>query len=281
MIDLHAHTHYSDGTHSPAQLLAHAEECALTALAITDHDTFAGYDEASTIHTNLDLICGIELTTRLGRSSVHILGYFPGRPPSQHFRDHLQLIADQRKDRNRRLIQKLQSLGIRIELEEVEAVGRYMTARPHFAQVLVRKGYVESYDDAFARYLSEEGSAFVVREAPPVPEGIRSIREAGGVASLAHPIRLKMDSTEEDRFIGRCVDAGMQALEVFHSDHSPAAAARYLQLAERYKLVITGGSDFHGSIKPKVKLGSQRVSRDILTSLRAAQAKPPLPVETQ
>src|SRR5262249_45565452 len=143
VIDLHAHTTYSDGTFTPEELLAQAGHCGLTALAVTDHDTLAGFDEAAKLSTGsnglapLELVCGIELTTKRGNSSVHVLGYFPSHPPSPRFRRRLHELFEQRMDRNGRLIRKLQSLGLAIELEEVQSIGRYMTGRPHFAQLLV------------------------------------------------------------------------------------------------------------------------------------------------
>lgn len=273
MIDLHAHTTYSDGTFTPEELLQHAVGSGLSGLAITDHDTFAGYDHAATLERpkDFDLVCGIELTTRRGRSSVHVLGYFPVRPPSARFREQLHELYSQRNERNLRLTARLQSLGIDIEYAEVQAIGRFLTARPHFAQVLVAKGYASSYDDAFNRYLGEDGSAYVVREAPSVPEGIRWIREAGGIASLAHPVRLKMNAEEEAAFIAGLVDNGLQAIEVYHSDHSATDSVRYLKLVQRHNLLITGGSDFHGDIKPNISLGSQDLDIAYLNQLRLSQ----------
>src|SRR3954452_7707445 len=139
MIDLHSHTDQSDGTFTPEELVAEAKRVGLSALAITDHDTFSGYDMAVPFARNagLELICGIELSTKFGGSSVHLLSYFPVNPPTAEFRAWLDFLLESRRDRNRRLIEKLRALGLEITLEEVEQKGRTLTARPHFARVLV------------------------------------------------------------------------------------------------------------------------------------------------
>lgn len=273
MIDLHCHTTHSDGTQSPAELLQEAQECGLTALAVTDHDTFGGFEEAagSQPPAGLDLIQGIELTTRRDRYAVHVLGYFLNGPPSIRFQQRLRELLEQRGDRNIRLVRKLQDLGLDITLEEVRALGRHMTGRPHFAQVLVAKGYVRTYDEAFARYLNEDGAAYVVRDAPSVADGIGWIRQGGGLPSLAHPIRLRLSNEEE--YIGQLANAGLQAVEVYHSDHGLADRARYQAIADRYGLAASGGSDYHGTIKPNVKLGSQKVDVAVLERLREIASK--------
>ena len=169
MIDLHSHTDRSDGTFTPAELIAEAVRVGLNALAITDHDTFAGYDAAVPFAqaAGLELICGIELSTRYQGGSVHLLGYFPLTPPSKELRAWLAFMLEGRRDRNNRLIAKLQSLGVDITLAEVEAVGRTLTARPHFARVLVDKGYAKDIESAFDLYLDESARGFVQRQEVP------------------------------------------------------------------------------------------------------------------
>ena len=146
MIDLHTHTDESDGTYTPAELVAAAVSQKLEALGITDHDTLAGYDAAEPLarEAGLDLVCGIELSTKLRGRSVHLLGYFLDAPPKQAFRDWLHEMQMSRRDRNIRLAAKLRSMGFDISLEEVEARGKSLAGRPHFAQVMVEKGYVEN-----------------------------------------------------------------------------------------------------------------------------------------
>lgn len=267
MIDLHAHTHYSDGTCSPGELLELAYRKGLEALAITDHDNLAGYDAALALpHSHAPrLVCGIEITCKLGRKSPHLLGYFLKGEPAPDFREWLTDRYEQRRDRNRRLEKRLQELGYEVELSEVETLGRSMTGRPHFARVLVRKGYFASIDEAFQRMLGEEAPAYVEHEAPPLAEAIHRIREAGGIASLAHPIRLAL--ADEEGFLRGLKNDGMQAVEVFHSDQPGPHAARYFEMARKLELVPTGGSDFHGTVKPRVDLGCANVENWVLEEL--------------
>jgi 3',5'-nucleoside bisphosphate phosphatase len=259
MIDLHSHTEESDGTFTPAELVAEAKRVGLRALAITDHDTFAGYDAAVPFakEAGLELICGIELSTRYQGMSVHMLGYFPVTPPSLELRTFLNWILDMRRDRNIRLIAKLQSLGLDITLEEVQKLGRTLTARPHFAQVLLKKGYVTDLQQAFDVYLDESAKGFVQRREVPMDEALERILGSGGVPSLAHPIRVAKNNWEKlAEYVEDLAGQGMRAIEVYHSDHSPENVAYYASLAERFKLGMTGGSDFHGANKPHISLGT-------------------------
>ena len=268
MIDLHTHTHYSDGTSSPQELLDLAAESQLRAVAITDHDNLQGYDQAVCLpaRPGLDLLCGIELTCKLQEKTVHLLGYFLHQPPAPGFREWLIERYEQRRDRNRRLARRLQSLGFDVELEEAEKLGRFMTGRPHFARIMMAKGYVETIDEAFARYLGEGGMAYVRHDAPAISRAIAQVNESGGFTSLAHPIRLKVD--DEDAVIRSLSRKGLGALEAFHTDHSAEDSARYLEAARKYELAITGGSDFHGTIKPRAQLGAVPVEDSILDELR-------------
>jgi hypothetical protein len=271
MIDLHSHTDESDGTFTPAELVAEAVRVGLSALAITDHDTMRGYEMAKPFasEAGLDLMCGIELSTRFGGASVHLLGYFPLLAPSEEFRLWLNFLLDSRRDRNRRLIGRLQSLGIDITLKEVEARGRSLTGRPHFARVLVEKGYASDIQNAFDEFLDESARGYVERHEVPIDEGIRRVVEAGGVASLAHPVRLaKNDWTRLTEYVGKFAAMGMRGIEVYHSDHSPENVAFYASLAEKYGLVPTGGSDFHGANKPNIFLGNLAVPDTILRALK-------------
>lgn len=268
MIDLHAHTTCSDGSLAPEQLLRAAEALRLQALAITDHDTFQGYEQAAALRRDgaLALIQGIELSCKLGRRSAHLLGYFLCRRPAKQFEQWLEAQRLHRRQRNLQMLERLRHLGADIALEEVEAAGRGLTGRPHFARLLVAKGFAQSYDEAFHRYLSEGAPAYVEREAPTLEEGIERIRQAGGVTSLAHPIRLR--AADEASLFRSLADRGLDAIEVFHPDHTPADSARYLELARKLGLAVTGGSDFHGEAKPTVQLGSVPVHNECLEELR-------------
>lgn len=260
MIDLHSHTTASDGTFSPAQLVEEAGRTGLRILGITDHDTFSGYDQALPLAraAGLELVCGIELSTKLHGHSVHLLGYF--FDPSSNagglgdFRTWIRDLQASRRDRNVRLVARLRELGVNITLEEVEA-GRGMTGRPHFAQLLVEKGYVPDLQQAFEQYLDESAKGYVTRREPQFAEAVRRIVDAGGIASLAHPIRLREDLAS---VLPELCVSGLNALEAYHSDHSRAQTELYLQLAAQHGLAVTGGSDFHGTVKPEIKLGTGR-----------------------
>ncbi len=261
-----------------------AVSAGLEALGITDHDTLAGYDLAKPLAqaAGLELVCGIEISTRFHGRSVHLLGYFPNQPPTAEFREWLLGLQSTRRDRNRRLIERLQSLGLDISLEEVEAKGRSMTGRPHFARVLVEKGYVNTLDQAFDEYLDESAKGYVQRREVSMEEGIERVVTGGGIPSLAHPIRVgrRIERTsgngndELERWIVEMQAAGLRAIEVFHSDHQPEDVDRYLDMARRFDLGITGGSDFHGANKPRIELGrgfegNLAIPKSVLDNLRA------------
>jgi 3',5'-nucleoside bisphosphate phosphatase len=268
MIDLHTHTDRSDGTASPAELLRAASALGLEALGITDHDTMDGYDLTAALaaEAGLEVICGIELSTRpegpkdgTRQPSVHLLGYFLQGPPSAEFREWIRGHQESRRQRNLVLISRLQSLGVDITLEEVQSLGKHLTGRPHFAKVLLRKGYVRTNQEAFDRYLADNAAASVEREEPELVEGVRRIREGGGLPSLAHPVRLPQhDRSSLAALLGNLADNGLQGLEVYHSEHGPEETDLYQAVAAEFNLVETGGSDFHGDNKPGIRLGTGR-----------------------
>ncbi len=261
MIDLHSHTDASDGTDSPRELIDRARRAGLSAISITDHDTFAGFEQAREYAAGLGfvLLCGIELSTKFHGKTVHVLAYFPQGEPSVAFRDWVREQQEYRRDRNIRLIARLNEVGIAITLAEVEAMGRTMTGRPHFARVLVEKGYVRTTQEAFDTYLAEEGRAFVQREEVALAEAIDRVRASEGIAVMAHPIRLgKRKAAEEEALVAEAVALGLAGIEVIHSDHAAADTERYRGYAAKYGLLETGGSDFHGGNKPDIDLGSGR-----------------------
>jgi predicted metal-dependent phosphoesterase TrpH len=283
MIDLHTHSDQSDGTVTPAGLVEQAVAMRLQALAITDHDTLAGHDLAEPLAAaaGLELVCGIELSTRLEQKvdgprlpSAHLLGYFFMGPPSAEFRAWLDQQQESRRQRNRSLITKLQSLGLAITLEEVQVLGRNLTGRPHFAQILLKKGYVSTIQEAFDLYLADDAKAAVEREEPTLPEGIRRIAKGGGMPSLAHPVRLPYNPAALVALLEELIEAGLMGIEVFHSDHKPEDSAQYLSVAKQLHLAVTGGSDFHGGNKPAISLGTGRngnlnLSYEVLERMRA------------
>ena len=179
-----------------------------------------------------------------------------------------------RRERNARLASRLRELGIDLTLEEAEARGRVNTGRPHFAEILVEKGHAATIQEAFDKYLDEAAPGYVHRNEPEFFDAIQKIRRAGGIASLAHPVRLKCDLMS---VLPQLLEAGLNAIEAYHSDHTPADTQLYLSLAQQYGLLRTGGSDFHGATKPDLELGRGRggnleIPPDVIEQLRAASA---------
>ncbi len=275
MIDLHTHTDRSDGSTDPGDLVRLAVREGIEALGIADHDTLAGFDAAgpTAADCGLELVCAVELSTRpqewsvprKREPSVHLLGYWLLSPPSARFRNWLESQQETRRQRNLELVAKLQQLGVAITLGEAETYGRNQVGRPHFARVLCDKGYVSNLQEAFDLYLADEAKAAVERDEPTLEAGIRQITDSGGMASLAHPVRLPQRGPDLANLLERLIDVGLQGIEVFHSEHSPAHTAEYAGLARRYGLVPTGGTDFHGENKPRIRLGTGIDSNICLT----------------
>ncbi|MBS1872314.1 MAG: PHP domain-containing protein [Acidobacteria bacterium] len=259
LTDLHTHTTRSDGTLTPIELVEAALRAGVRTLAVTDHDRVFEAPEASqaAARQGLDLICGIELSCRHEGRTVHLLGYFFNGVDRSGFDAWLNQLLDSRRDRNRRLAARLRDLGVAIELEEAESYGHGLTGRPHFARVLMDKGYVASLREAFDRYLGESAPGYVERDSPDVPHAVRRMLAAGAVASLAHPVRLAgRDPARQEQIIRGFAESGLTAIEAFHSDHAPADAERFVAIAGKYGMAVSGGSDFHGANKPGVELGT-------------------------
>jgi len=263
-IDLHSHTTESDGSYTPEELIDLAVRTDLQALAITDHDTFSGYEMALPFarKAGLDLVRGIELNSRLNLTNsddsraAHLLGLFPSREPSEEFINWIEDQRSDRRERNRKLAETLQERGVKVTLEEAEARGRNLTSRTHFAQILIEKGYVNSFDEAFREYLGEDAPSYVARQSLTSEEVIRRIRSGGGVSVVAHPVRLSLSRDAERQELIKLKEADLAALEIYHSDQDPQLQAYYHQLAQELDLLPTGGSDFHGRLKPDIDLGT-------------------------
>jgi predicted metal-dependent phosphoesterase TrpH len=265
LVDLHTHTDRSDGSTPPCDLVRQAAAEGLRALAISDHDTLAGYDAASPMASDygVELICAVELSTRPSENrepgkrdrSVHVLGYWILSEPTAEFRRYLETQQASRRKRNVDLVAKLRQLGVSITLEDAEVYGRNQVGRPHFARVLLEKGCVSNMQEAFDVYLADEAQAGVERDEPALDEGIRRIKESGGMASFAHPIRLPQRGADLERMVEQLLEAGLEGIEVFHSEHSPADCAEFAAIARRFGLVPTGGTDYHGDNKPGIRLG--------------------------
>jgi predicted metal-dependent phosphoesterase TrpH len=261
-IELHAHTHFSDGALSPESLVELAVERGLIALAVTDHDSVEGIAPAvAAARARLEVIPGIEVSSTLEGQDVHILGYFvdAGSPA---LGERLERFRGERRDRARAILDRLAALGVPVPAEEVFATaGPGVVGRPHIAQALVRAGHVPSLEVAFQRLLGRRGSAYVPRPAFASTDAVGMIRDAGGVAVLAHPGPLARTAVES------LLAAGLAGVEVWHPQHGPAAQRHWHQVASELGLVASGGSDFHGPQRG-AGLGDLPVPERALEALR-------------
>jgi len=268
-VDLHAHTIFSDGVFTPEAVVAHALDRSLAALAITDHDSVEGVERARlAAGSALELVPGIEVSSMLDGTDLHILGYYldPEDPPL------LEALARFREERLRRaqtIVERLAQLGVPVDFDEVvELAGPGVVGRPHVAEALLRAGHVESVDEAFRRFIGSRGEAFVLRPAFRPERAIALIHAAGGVSVLAHP-----GSAVSDLVIEQLAAAGLQGIEVWHPQHGAAAVRRYHALARRLDLLETGGSDYHGW-PHGAEVGELPVPASVLGPLKQAAGVP-------
>jgi len=278
-IDLHLHTTHSDGSLRPSEVLALAKQAHVTALAITDHDITTGIPEAIASGDELDIevIPGVEISSFDGKSELHILGYCVNWR-DETFNGRLATLRASRHRRNPLIVDRLRAAGLDITYEEVTALaGTESVGRPHIAQILMQKKYVTSAKEAFDRYLAEGRPAYVARELPTPAEAIGWITAAKGVAVLAHPTWVKETSEGLERVLTSMKEAGLGGVEVHYSTHTQPETNRYLELARRLDLLVTGGSDFHGVTKPDIAVGTGRgglkVNPRLLEPIKAAAAK--------
>lgn len=273
MIDLHTHTTHSDGSLSPAELAEAAVAVGLSAVALTDHDTTSGLAEfMQAAGGRLRAVPGVEISTDYWPGTVHMLGYFiePGGPAEAM----LVALREGREERNMAVVQRLNDLGCPLTLEEVAAqAGGRVIARPHFAQAMVARGFVRDREEAFARYLGRGMPAYVRRRKFSPEESVRLIRGAGGVPVLAHPFSINLQTRRLRHLLAGWREAGLEGIEAWYPAHPPSRTASYLKLAGEFDLVATGGSDFHGTAKPDIRLGvgfgSLRVPDDVVDRLAA------------
>jgi predicted metal-dependent phosphoesterase TrpH len=256
-IDLHVHTTASDGTMSPTDVVHLAKEKNLKAIAITDHDTIDGIEEAQEVgnHLSVEIIPGIEISANFRNGSLHLLGYFI-ETGEGILTTKLARLKEARSERNPQIVEKLKRLGVEITYQDVlEASGGGQVGRPHFAQVLVDRGYVRSINEAFDRYLARGGTAYVDKYRFEIGEAIDVVLEAGGVPVLAHPRTLNFSREDLKRFVTTLAHRGLMGIEVFYPEHSAGQRRRFRSLAEKLGLVQTGGSDFHGPPVKATELG--------------------------
>lgn len=279
VVDLHAHTTNSDGSSSPAQLVMMAASLGASAIAITDHDTVSGLKEgrATAERVGIEFVNGIEISAEYSPGTMHILGYcIDDESPRLHSR--LDRLREARSRRNPLIAKRLRGLGFDISYEEVaQLAGNEVVGRPHFARLLVEKGYAESIQDSFNRFLAKGAVAYVEKERLSPADSIALIHDAGGVAVLAHPYQLKLSSSQElEELVEGLVALGLDGIEAVYSRHNEGERDAYSKIAARHNLLVTGGSDYHGSYKPDINLvsgkGDLRVPYLLLEGIKARAA---------
>lgn len=267
-VDLHVHTLASDGTFTPAQLVKEALKRKLSAIAIVDHDTLDGVDEAISAakDTDLEIIPGIELTAQHEGLEIHILGYFLDYR-NVALLEQLKLLQANRIERVHKIVKNLKELGINLNADAVFKIsGKSTVGRMHIARALVGEGKVSSIPEAFRKYIGDKSPAYVLGFYLTVQDAIRIIKDAGGVAVLAHPYLLR-----NDELIAEFSGYGLDGIEIYYPEHSQSMVNFYLGLAKKLNLLVTGGSDFHGSAKPDIKLGMMKVPFELAEKLRQAK----------
>lgn len=278
-LDLHLHTTHSDGSFTPTEVINLAWKAGVTALAITDHDITTGILEAAEAgqEHGIDVIPGIEISSTLGSSELHILGYFLDYQDIR-LNEQLALLRESRHRRNPKIIERLQAAGIDITYEEVRALaGTESVGRPHIARVLMEKGVVATAKEAFDLWLADGRPAYVPRELPAPSEAIQWIKAAKGLPVLAHPTWVKATEGTLTDLVRRLKADGLAGVEVHYSTHTPRQTREYLALAKQLDLLVTGGSDFHGITKPDIEVGigkgSLHVPDSLLDKLKSAAAR--------
>lgn len=281
MIDFHTHSTFSDGTDTPERLVELGEAAGLRALALTDHDTVDGLERFLDCQPRVSvrLVPGIELSCRFLGRELHMLGLFVD-PVDARFRERLEQLRRRREARNTQMARRLAESGRPVDLDSVRALapGGLIT-RTHFAQALVDHGHARTPREAFHRFLAEGAQGHVPMEPLSPREAATWIREAGGVAAIAHPGRFADGRFVWDEALADLKAQGVQALEAYYADHAPNQERHFLALAQRTGLAVCGGSDYHGVAKPGLVLGrgwgSLRVPDACLDGLAALRNAPP------
>jgi len=270
LIDLHIHSTASDGVFTPSEVVHLALEQGLAAIALTDHDTLGGTAEAqrAAIGTELEVIAGVEVNSEGDWGDLHFLGYYVD-PENDFLRERLQAMRDARVERARKMLEHLRDMGMTLEWEKVRALASGdSVGRPHVGRALLDRGYVKTVQEAFDRFISRDGPAYVPRLRLTPPEVIQAITGAGGVPVIAHPAHSGAAAVEH---IPELVEHGLRGVEVYYPHHSPEDIETLLGLCRDHGLIATGGSDFHGrGVMEGITLGSVLVPWDCVEQLREA-----------
>lgn len=264
--DLHLHTKYSDGTFTPEELVLRAQNAGLSCIALTDHDTVEGCAQAAEAcgKVNIQFIAGAELTAEHADVEVHVLGYFLDTQNSVLL-ERLAKFQTDRQQRIHGMCAALNKLGVPIKAESVfELANCKSPGRPHVARTLVKEKLIGSLDEAFERFLKKGRPAWVPKTKMSALESVELIHQAGGLAVMAHP-----GLNRSDDIIPALVEAGLDGIECFHTKHSTVMSERYLEIAEKYNLLVTGGSDCHGFSKKQPLIGTVKLPYDHVEKLKA------------
>jgi hypothetical protein len=267
--DLHSHSAFSDGTETPTRNVEMAKERGLAGLALTDHDTFGGLEEAAGAAeaAGIEFVPGVEFSAEYDGASLHILGYWVD-PTNEPVNEELRRLTDTRFRRGEMMVENLQRLGHEISFDRVrEIAGDDLIARPHVAQAMVEAGIVATEKQAFDDFISDGGVAYVPKHALAPGDALALIRSAGGACVLAHPGMWKGSGSVPDDLIEEMAGEGMAGLEVDHPDHDDDQRSRYRAVAGRLDLVPTGASDCHGA-RYDFRLGVETTPRELVDELR-------------
>lgn len=263
--DLHIHTNFSDGTFTPEQVVRQAQEKGLCCIAITDHDTVSAIEPAikEAEKSNIELIPGVELTAEVNDCEIHLLGYFVNYQ-TQWFTDKLDQICAVRRRRALHIIEKLKNCGIDLDPEELMSeVSSGSIGRPHIASMMKKKGYVISLQEAFDKYIGNGCPCYVKKFKLTPAEAIEMIRKVGGLAVLAHPHYMG-----NDRLISEFARLGLKGIEVYYAEYNSAVTEHYQNLAKKYGLLITGGSDCHGQSEGRPKIGGVKIPYNLVEAMK-------------
>lgn len=269
MIDLHTHTTKSDGSYTPSELIKLAAEVGLEAIAITDHDTCEGHEEAfnAGVENHIEVIPGVELNTGWHSTAIHILGYYID-PCSVYIQKLLEEASKNREIRNLTLIEYMKKDGLPISYSLMKAQYGEIIGRPHFAQFLVNLGLATDISNAFQKYLGRNCPYYVEPTRIPVQSAIEAIKNSGGIPVIAHPFQYKLSPFELNNLISDCVKVGVRGMECIYTGYDTNQVNYLLSLTKKYNIFPTGGSDFHGTPKPNIKLGKLNVPYSYLQNLK-------------
>ncbi|MEN8907370.1 MAG: PHP domain-containing protein [Clostridiales bacterium] len=259
LIDLHTHSTTSDGSYTPRELIKYAKEKGLSLIALTDHDTINGVEEAieEGDRIGIEVMPGIEISVNGGRE-MHMLAYFT-RDNYKSVDNMLNNLREAREERNIKMLDKLTQLGFPISLEEAkQEMNGEILARPHIANLMLKRGYVKSKDEAFEKYLGDGKIAFFSKGKISAKEAITTIKKFGGLPVLAHPVHLNVDNLKLEEIIIELKEYGLIGMEVFYADNTNQYTGFLSRLAIKYNIIGTGGSDFHGSNRERTDLGVGR-----------------------